>query len=70
MEIQGITIGTKFTKRLSKLQTVNCEVVDFIERKSITSGKVLEYEVWAKSDTYGMGNAFQTSITTVKLGKI
>lgn len=68
LEFNGVKIGDRFYKQLSARKQSLCEVVHFIERKNLVTGKVIEVEVWAKSidNVYAPGQVWQTSYTTIK----
>ena len=67
MTIKGVSVGDKFYKQLEKGKESLCEVVDFVERKSITTGKHISYECYAKSidGKYVLGRVFETPFTSV-----
>lgn len=64
-----IKIGQKFTKRLNKGKTCECEVVDIIQRFSTKNNKVVSLEYWAKSETFNFGRSFETAKNTILKGK-
>lgn len=72
MEIKGVKIGDVFGKQLGKGKISICEVIDFIERRSIKTGKIVDIECWAKSMDKKMvcGDSFEVAFSTVKLCKI
>lgn len=43
MEIRGVKIGDRFKKGHT-----NCEVVDFIELKSMVNNTIIGYQCWCK----------------------
>lgn len=72
MEIKGVKIGDKFKKQLAKSKYSICEVVNFVERKSIATGEIIDYECWAKStdNKITLTGSFEVAFSTVKLNKI
>ena len=64
-----IKIGQKFTKKLNKGKSCECEVVDIIQRVSTKTGEVIALEYWAKSETYFFGKWFEVAKNTILLGK-
>lgn len=64
-----IKIGQKFTKRLNKGKTCECEVVDIIQRISSKTGNIISVEYWAKSETFNFGRSFETAKNTILKGK-
>ena len=61
----NIKIGDKFTKQISKGKIIHCEVTDIIKRVSTKTGKTIDVEYYAKSNSYGMGKSFQVAKTTI-----
>ena len=70
MTLKGVKIGDRFIDNKDRKSKRSSTVVDFIERKSILTGKVFDYEVWAEKDFIGQKIKFQTSFTTVIRNKI
>ena len=72
MEVKGVKIGDKFEKQLNKNKYSVCEVVDFIERRSVSTGELISVECWAKSidGKFFQGKSFEVAFTTVKRGLI
>lgn len=60
-----IKIGDKFTKQISKGKLIECEVVDIIKRVSTKTGKTINLEYYAKSNTYAAGQVFEVAKTTI-----
>ena len=69
MKYNGVKIGDKFYRTPNKIQI--CEVVDFIEEKSMMTGECFNVYPLAKiiNSQFGI-NPFQVSFTTVKRNKI
>ena len=65
-----IKIGQKFTKKLNKGKSCECEVVDIIQRVSTKTGEVIALEYWAKSETFFFGRSFEVAKNTILIGKI
>ena len=65
-----IVKGIKFEKRLAKGESCICEVVALIDRIDRDSKEIISTEIWAKSDTFGFGKAFEVSRTTIIRGFI
>ena len=63
-----IKIGMKFTKQLNKGKICECVLVDIVSKHSLASGEIFHIEYYAKSETYGMGKAFQVAKTTILRG--
>ena len=56
-ENDSVKIGDKFTKQISGQKNIDCEVVDIVKKVSTTTGKIIETEYYAKSNSYAMGFA-------------
>lgn len=65
-----IEIGVQFKKELSKSKSVQCVLVDIVQRISTKTGKVIYEEYWAKSDNYNLGKSFIVARNTILRGII
>lgn len=65
-----IKIGDQFTKQIGAGKYAECIVVDIVKRISTRTGNNIGEEIFASSDTYGMGQPFQVAKNTVIRDKI
>lgn len=70
MKIKGVKIGDKFIDNCNRKSKRVSTVVDFIERKSMKTGKVFNYEVVAQHDFMGQKMTTYPAFTTVLRNKI
>lgn len=70
MTIKNVTIGDKFVaaehSRIKRVSTV----VDFIEKKSVTTGEIVGYECIAEHILLGQVIRFVTPFSTVGRNKV
>ena len=65
MTIKNVTIGDKFKNRKQE-----CEVVDFLEQRSVATGDVVGYQCIAKQITGIAQNRFEVPFATVVRNKV
>lgn len=70
MELRGVKIGDKFISNQHRKSKRVSTVVDFVERKSMISGKVFDYEVVAEHEFMGQKITTYPSFTTVLRNKV
>lgn len=70
MKIKGVKIGDKFINPIHRKSKRVSTVVDFIEKKSMITGKVFDYEVVAQHTFMGQTLTTYPAFTTVLRNKI
>ena len=70
MTIKNVTIGDKFINTTDRKSKRVSTVIDFIETKSVLSGKTLGYEVVCEKDYMGQKLKSTCCITTVLRNRI
>jgi len=70
MKIKNVEIGDKFINTTHRKSKRISTVVDFIERKSFVSGKIIDYEVVSQHEFMGQTLTSYPSFTTVVRNRI
>jgi len=64
-KINGVYLGDMFEAPEDRKRRVISTVVDFVERKSVVTGKTIDYECWAEYEFMGKKCQRQVSFATV-----
>src|ERR1044072_2907535 len=67
---KNVSIGDKFVAMKDSRSKRVSTVIDFIERRSVTTGKVIDYECVAKQEFLGQTIVFETPFATVVRNRI
>lgn len=70
MEIKGVKIGDRFIDTCNRKSKRISTVVDFVEHRSITTGKVLNVTIVANHDFMGQTMTTNPAFATVLINKV
>ena len=70
MKVKGVSIGMQFISNQHRKSKRVSTVVDFIERRSYKTGKIIDYEIVAQHEFMGQTMTTYPAAATVLMNKI
>ena len=70
MTIKNVTLGDRFIDTSNRKSKRVSTVVDFIEKKSLVTGEIVDYECIAQHEFLGQVIRFKTCFVTVGINKV
>lgn len=70
MTIRNVTIGDKFIDTRNRKSKRISTVIDFVERRSLKTGELINYECWAAHEFMGQTLQYEVAFATVVMNRV